>query len=202
MDQHRNNFIEKAKKFRLHFQLTEQELNDLLQNKQLKYIGLERGVKTLTLDLAESIAGIYGLTYCEFKETNQGPPAIKDLPVATKNKVEKKEGNIKVGQKGTRNINENVIVVLSEYSTDDEFTNSQIIAKFPKDLIKHMTGKSIEWNKGILKDLVIDTKETRPTSTNKKPEKIYKLAKKIMPEVREKAQEKIYKNAISLKSEK
>jgi hypothetical protein len=65
-----------------------------------------------------------------------------------------------------------------------------------------MTGKSIEWNKGILKDLVIDTKETKPTSTNKKPEKIYKLAKKIMSEVREKAQEKIYKNAISHKPEK
>ena len=34
-----------------------------------------------------------------------------------------------------------------------------------------MTDKSIEWSKGILKDLVIDTKETKPTSTNKKPEK-------------------------------
>jgi hypothetical protein len=134
-------------------------LNDLLQNKQLKYIGLERGVKTLTLDLAKSIVAIYDLTYCEFKKTNQEPPAVKDLPITTQE------------------------VALSEYSTDAKFTRSPIIANFSKDLINHMTGKSIEWNKSILKDLIIDTRETKPTSTNKKPEKIYKLAKKIMPEV-------------------
>lgn len=66
-----------------------------------------------------------------------------------------------------------------------------------------MIGKSIEWDKGTLKGLVIEADVPNSNSENRtKPEKIYKLTKEITPELCEKAQEKIYKNVISSKSEK
>jgi len=192
-----NRFVSKAKRFREHYNISEKNLDILLKEKKLTYTKLEYGKRTLTLELAEGIAEVYGLTYCKFIEPDQGPPEIKDLPIATQEKIETKEGKFKVAQKGTLNLNENIVIVLNKYVAGNTFTNSQIISKLPKDLVKHMTGKSIEWNKGILKDLVIDTKKTSPSpaGNNFKQEKIYELVMEITPEMLEKAKEKIGKSS-------
>ena len=66
-----------------------------------------------------------------------------------------------------------------------------------------MIVKSIEWDKGTLKGLVVEADTPNSNSDNRtKPEKLYKLTREITPEHCEKAQEKIYKNVISSKSEK
>ncbi|SEM66285.1 hypothetical protein SAMN05216436_106143 [bacterium A37T11] len=59
----------------------------------------------------------------------------------------------------------------------DTFTNSSVKSYFSEELKQYFKGKSIEWNKSVLEPYILDTEETQKGKT--KPEKVYKLEKKI-----------------------
>lgn len=190
-----DDFIKKARYFREKCKFSEKNVDELLKDLKLTYTKLEYGKRTLTLDLAEAIAQIYGLTYCTFKEPNQDLPFFEDLPLATQKKIKEKLDKPNVVQKGTHNINEHVIIVLSTYLPNRKFTNSEIIAKFPKELAILMKDRSIEWTKGTLKGLVHDTKKREISPISNKLEKVYQIVTKISTERLKEAEEKISKKS-------
>src|SRR3546814_691160 len=104
-------YIEKSKAFRLHFGLSEEDVDFLLKSKELIYSRLEIRKRTLTLELAEAYPLIYGIAYCEFKKDDTTFPEFSELPQATQNYINdrpKGSGNT-VGLKGSKNMASYVI---------------------------------------------------------------------------------------------
>ncbi|GGC43100.1 hypothetical protein GCM10011386_39210 [Parapedobacter defluvii] len=185
-------FIEKSKLFRLHFGLSEEEIDAFLSNKNLKYKGLELGSRTLTLELAEAYPLIYGIEYCEFKKEDIAIPALEDLPKATQNYIQNKEnsGN-RVGSKGTKNKASYVTILINDFPIGHKFTNSEIIPSLPSPANKD---KSIDWGKGLLKGIVKNTKTSRyyiDKDGKKHREAIYEIVKSVDPLVLDKAKENV-----------
>src|SRR5690606_1045579 len=121
-------FIKNAKLFRLHFGLSEDEIDLLLVDKKLKYKGLELGTRTLTLELAEAYPLIYGIEYCDFKKDEITVPEFDKLPKTTRDFIKNKtsSGN-KVGLKGTKNKASYVIILIKDYTLGHKLTNTQIV---------------------------------------------------------------------------
>jgi len=66
--------IAKSKMFRLHFQLSEEEIDLLLLDKQLIYKGVESKKSKVTVELMEAYPLIYGLSFDQFSEDNVAFP--------------------------------------------------------------------------------------------------------------------------------
>lgn len=152
-------FIKKSKLFRLHFGLSEDEVDSLLSDKNLKYKGLELGTRTLTLELAEAYPLIvYGIEYCEFKKLETEVPEFDDLPTATQTLLNNKtRGGNKVGTKGTKNKASYIIYIIKDFPLGHKLTNSKIIPLLPSPINKD---NSIDWGKGLLKGHVKNIKQS------------------------------------------
>lgn len=61
-------FIAKSKMFRIHFQLSEDEIDLLLLGKNVVYKGVEAHDPELTLQLIEAYPFIYGLDHQKFQK--------------------------------------------------------------------------------------------------------------------------------------
>lgn len=191
-------FITNILKLREHFKLNKGDIDILTGFSQNKYSRIENGDQEAVLSDLTSIANIYNLNAFQLLNPKLKIPMLSSLPDSAKTII-RGNSNATLRNQGKWNLNENIIIILNKYRVSDTFTNSEIIAKLPKDLSKHMTGKSIEWVKGILKELVIDTKKTQPslTGSNSKPEKIYELVTQITPELLKKAKDKIGKESVN-----
>lgn len=77
-------FIAKSKMFRIHFQLSEDEIDLLLLGKNVVYKGVEAHDPELTLQLIEAYPFIYGLDHQKFQKDETTYPLWDDLPEATK----------------------------------------------------------------------------------------------------------------------
>lgn len=189
-------FIAKSKDFRIHFQLTEADVDALLINEGVSYTGLELGTKTLTLDLAEAYPSIYGLDYCDFKKDNATYPSFESLPQKTKDHINNRaEGTGKnIGLKGTKNKASYVIFVIKQFKIGQTFSNFDIVRELPSPL---SDDASILWNNGILKGLVKATKQYQ-TSVNEqgKPVRsmVYEVVKVVDKELLEKAKKNVDKD--------
>lgn len=146
-------FIAKSKKFRVYFQLTEEEIDLLLLSKNLKYKGIESKEHPLTLELAESYPLIFGLEYCEFKKDKTGYPLWDDLPKSTKNFIKDRPYTAadNLDQDAVNNIASYVIMALRYLAIGDTFTDSDIIRCLPHPL---NLGVTIDWRGGMLKGVV------------------------------------------------
>lgn len=151
-------FINKSKDFRIHFSLTEADVDALLIDKGVSYTGLELGSKTLTLDLAEAYPLIYGLEYCEFKKEDTSYPNFDALPQTTQDYINRRpDGSGKnAGLKGTKNRANYIICVMKDFPVGHTFLNREIVEKLPNSL---SDDTSITWNNGILKGLVKATRK-------------------------------------------
>lgn len=185
-------FIEKAKEFRLHFALSEDDIDELLIERNLTYSKLEYRKRTLTLELAEAYPLIYGIEYCDFKKDETIPPEFDELPQATQNFIKNKTttGN-KVGLKGTKNKASYVIILIKEFPLGHKFTNSQIIPTLPPPANED---QSIDWGKGLLKGLVKNTGKSSfyiDASGDKRREATYEIVKTVDKELLEKAMKNV-----------
>ncbi|SEN63013.1 hypothetical protein SAMN05216436_11931 [bacterium A37T11] len=190
-----SHFISKAKTFRLHFKLSESDIDYLLVEKEIKYRGLELGSRTLTLELAEAYPLIYGIEYCDFKKEETGIPDFDDLPQVTKDYIlnHPKDSGNKAGTKGTKNMSSYVIRAIKNYSVGHEFLNVDILNLLPPPLNQ---ATSITWKNGLLKGLVKSTnrfKEYKDDREETKRGMIYTLVKPVTPELLEKALKNIEK---------
>jgi len=181
-------FIIKAKLFRLHFGLSEEEMDLLLVNKGLKYKGLELGSRTLTLELAEAYPLLYGVEYCDFKRDEVTVPDFEKLPETTQEFIKNKAtSGSKVGLKGTKNKASYVIILIKDFVVGHKFTNSQIIPSLPPPANKD---KSIDWGKGLLKGLVQNIHQSSyyiDENGEERRETTYEIVKTVDKELLDKA---------------
>jgi len=194
-DSFESKFTKKAKEFRLHFGLSEDDIDELLIEKGLTYSKLEYGKRTLTLELAEAYPLLYGIEYCDFKKEKTTVPKFEKLPQTTQNFVNNKSttGN-KVGLKGTKNKASYVIILIKDFTIGRQFTNSEIIPSLPPPANKDL---SIDWSKGLLKGLAENIHKSNyyiDENGDKKREATYQLIKPVDNELLEKALENVDKN--------
>ncbi|MGB3065529.1 hypothetical protein ACR78Z_07495 [Sphingobacterium thalpophilum] len=191
-------FKKKAKDFRLHFNLSEDDIDQLLKERDLVYSKVESGKRTITLELAESYTiVVYGIEYCEFKKEETTFPEYEKLPEATKRLLESKSntGN-KVGSKGTKNKASYVVIVIKDFKIGHQFTNKEIISVLPSPLNLE---KAIDWNKGLLKGLVSNTNTSQhwvDEEGKKHREAIYEMVQSVDAELLEKAKKSIGPKAL------
>jgi len=173
-------FTKKAKTFRLHFQLSEEDVDELLKEAGVSYSKLESGKRTLTLALAEAYPLLYGIKYCDFKKVETEIPIFENLPQSTQFFIKNKPnlGN-KVGLKGTKNKASYIIIAIKDFEIGHTFINSEILQLLPDPL---NFDKTIEWNKGLLKGYVKNTKRSKTykdKNGQKKRGTIYEVIKII-----------------------
>ena len=191
-------FIAKSEEFRLHFKLSEDDIDTLLAEKKLKYKGLGSGKRTLTLELAEAYPLIYGIDYCNFKKDETVFPEFSELPQATQNYINNKPegmGN-KVGLKGSKNMASYVIRAIKDYAVGREFLNIDVLKELPSPLNQAVT---ITWNNGLLKGLVKSTKKYKNYKDRDGETKrgmIYTIVKPVTSELLEKAINNIEKERL------
>lgn len=151
-------FINKSKDFRIHFKLTEADVDALLIDKGVSYTGLELGTKTLTLDLAEAYPLIYGLDYCEFKRDDISYPSREKLPQATQDYINSRADGAgkNIGLKGTKHRASYIICVIKDFPIGYKFLNADVVKNLPYPLSNDV---SITWNNGLLKGLVKATRK-------------------------------------------
>ncbi|WP_312329299.1 hypothetical protein [Sphingobacterium sp.] len=197
-------FREKAKKFRLHFNLSEEDIDQLLKGKDLVYSKVESGKRTITLELAESYPFvIFGIDYCVFKRDETTFPEYEKLPSVTRELLESKSnaGN-KVGSKGTKNKASYVIIVIKDFKKGHKFIKSEIISVLPSPLNLE---KSIDWNKGLLAGIVKNTNTSEhwvDENGKKRREAIYEIIREVDSELLEKAKKSFDPEALKEFEEK
>jgi len=186
-------FDDKCKRFRMHFNLSEDDIDLLLKVKGIKYKGIESGTRIITLEIAEILPlVVYGIEYCVFKKEETTFPEYEKLPEATKILLESKSnaGN-KVGSKGTKNKASYVVIVIKDFKIGHQFIKSEIISFLPSPLNLE---KAIDWNKGLLKGLVKNTNTSKhwvDKNGKKRRETIYEIIQSVNSEVLEKAKRSI-----------
>lgn len=186
-------FISKSKKFRIHFRLTEADVDILLIEKGVSYTGLELGTKTLTLAIAEAYPLIYGIEYCEFKKDDTSYPSFNELPLDTQDYIKNRaDGAGKTaGLKGTKNRASYIICIIKDFHVGHTFSNADVIKDLPYPLD---SDGSITWNNGLLKGLV---KATRKYQNNVDKDgktirsMIYEIIEPVSPSLLEKAKKNI-----------
>ncbi|WP_293888616.1 MULTISPECIES: hypothetical protein [unclassified Sphingobacterium] len=197
-------FRKKAKEFRLHFNLSEEDIDQLLKGQDLVYSKVESGKRTITLELAESYPFVvYGIEYCVFKRDETTFPEYEKLPLATRELLESKSnsGN-KVGSKGTKNKASYVVIVIKDFKKGHKFIKSEIISVLPPPLNLE---KSIDWNKGLLAGIVKNTNTSKhwvDENGKKCREAIYEIIREVDSELLEKAKKSFDPEALKEFEEK
>lgn len=197
-------FRKKAKEFRLHYNLSEDDIDQLLKEKDLVYSKVESGKRTITLQLAESYPlVVYGIEYCMFKKDDTMFPEYEKLPEATKTLLESKAnaGN-KVGSKGTKNKPSYVVIVIKDFKIGHQFTKSEIISVLPSPLNLET---AIDWNKGLLKGLVKNSNTSKhwvDEKGKKRREATYEIVREVDSGLLEKAKKSIKPKALKEFEEK
>lgn len=186
-------FIEKSKKFRIYYQLTEDEIDLLLLSKNLIYKGIEAKEHQVTLELAESYPLIFGLEYCEFKKDKTIYPRWDDLPEATRNFIQDRPYTAadNLDQDALNNIASYVIMALRHLAIGDTFTDSDIIRCLPYPLNQGIT---IDWRAGMLKGVVKILRipiRSKDENGNDISEVRYQLNKHIAERLLTKAKKKV-----------
>lgn len=143
-------FIARSKKFRLHFQLSEDEIDLLLLGKNLIYKGIESNRRKLNVELIEAYTLIFGLNFAQFSEDIITYPLWDDLPEATKKLLQDRPFTAAddVGEDGLIHQESYIILALKHLDVGSKFTESDLIRCLPSPLNK---GLKINWYTGMLK---------------------------------------------------
>jgi hypothetical protein len=143
-------FIARSKKFRLHFQLIEEQIDLLLLGKNLVYKGVESNRRKLNVELMEAYPLIYGLDWYTFEESKDAYPLWDDLPEATKKIILDTPYTAAddVGENGLRNTASYIILAIKHLDVGTQFSESEITRCLPYPLNK---GVTIYLTSGLLK---------------------------------------------------
>lgn len=134
-------FIAKSKMFRLHFQLTEDEIELLLLGKNVTYKGIESNDRELILEMIEAYPLIYGLDHYKFQKDDTTYPLWDDLPEATKKLIEDRPytASDNVGDEGLKNTASYVILAIKHLETGTIFSESELTRCLPSPLNQGIT---------------------------------------------------------------
>jgi len=134
-------FIAKSKMFRLHFQLSEDEIDLLLLGKNVVYKGVESNDRELILQLIEAYPLIYGLDHDKFQKDETTYPLWGDLPEATKKLIEDRPYTAadNVGEEGLKNTASYVILAIKHLETGTIFSESELTRCLPSPLNQGIT---------------------------------------------------------------
>lgn len=129
-------FIAKSKKFRLHFQLSEDEIDLLLLGKNLIYKGIESNRRKLNVELIEAYPLIFGLNFVQFSEDIITYPLWDDLPEATKKLLQDRPftATDDVGENGLKNTASYIILAIKHLDVGTQFSESEITRCLPYPL--------------------------------------------------------------------
>jgi len=143
-------FIARSKKFRLHFQLTEEQIDLLLLGKNLVYKGVESNRRKLNVELMEAYPLIYGLDWYTFEEDEATYPLWDNLPEATKKLLQDRPFTAAddVGENGLKNTASYIILAIKHLDVGTQFSESEITRCIPYPLNK---GVTIHLTSGLLK---------------------------------------------------
>lgn len=125
-------FGKQAKKFRLHFGLSQIEAADLSEMSPSEYSDLENGTTNYNVEKLQSVSSIYGLFYYQMGNPTCKFPAFSKLPEVTKTKINSREKPLTVYNE--RFIIEHLTIIFSNMSEKSEFLikdiNSKIVEQF------------------------------------------------------------------------
>jgi len=127
--------------FRLHFQLSEDEIDLLLLGKNVVYKGVESNDRELILQLIEAYPLIYGLDHDKFQKDETTYPLWGDLPEATKKLIEDRPYTAadNVGEEGLKNTASYVILAIKHLETGTIFSESELTRCLPSPLNQGIT---------------------------------------------------------------
>ncbi|WP_104381358.1 helix-turn-helix domain-containing protein [Sphingobacterium sp. HMA12] len=123
-------FGKQAKKFRLHFGLSQIEAANLSEMSPSEYSDLENGTTNYNVEKLQTVSSIYGLLYYQMGNPNCKLPNHSKLPEVTKAKINSRDKPLKVYNE--RFIVEHLTIVFGNMSEKSEF------------LIKDISNKIIE----------------------------------------------------------
>jgi len=180
--------LQNLEKLRLFFNIEMQEIDESVELGKNTYSRIISGKQSIKLNELISIGRkIYNLKAIQILNPNLKIPSIQSLPKIVRDIVKERKGKVPRTQE-KRDIIQYCIVILNKHlKVGEHFTNSQVKQHFKGELETVFKSKSIEWNKSILSPFVEDTGTTQKVKT--KPEKVYKLAKKIPKEMVRKAKD-------------
>lgn len=90
MTDENSRFRKLVKKYRNYFGLSQESIATLFNGKRSDYEGVETGKRTIDLNLAGKIAGVFGMSYCQMIDPNQEIPSFEQLPATTKQHITKR----------------------------------------------------------------------------------------------------------------
>jgi len=182
--------LQNLEKLRLFFNIEMQEIDESVELGKNTYSRIISGKQSIKLNELISIGRkIYNLKAIQILNPNLKIPSIQSLPKIVRDIVKERKGKVPRTQE-KRDITHYCIVILNKYlKVGDHFTNSQVKQHFKGELETAFKRKSIEWNKSILSPFVEDTGKTQKVKT--KPEKVYRLIKKIPSDMVKKAKDTV-----------
>lgn len=125
-------FGKQAKKFRLHFGLSQIEAAALSDMSPSEYSDLENGTTNYNVEKLQSVTSIYGLFYYQIGNPKCKFPAFSKLPEVTKAKINSREKPLTVYNE--RFIIEHLTIIFGNMSEKSKFLikdiNSKIIEQF------------------------------------------------------------------------
>lgn len=185
-----NIVLENLERFRTSLNIEMQEIDEYSKLGTNAYSRIIAKKQSIKLDELISIGkNIYNLKAVQILRPNIKTPPLTKLPEIIRKIVTPRKGNTPRTQEKREIILYCILILSKQFKVNDEFTNSQIKGYLKGELEIAFKGKSIEWNKSILAPFIDDTKKTKKVKT--KPEKVYKLIKKIPSSMVEKAIETV-----------
>lgn len=171
METENERFRNIIRKYREHFNLSQNDISKLIGITQGAYNAMESGRGTIDLDKADMIAKVFGFRYWEFVHPNRNSIGLEDLPVKTKKLVLSRTHVKRTPKNIDLQLPEKINVIFSSGNLPKEFTSSDIwnnLPSFVKNLVK-TTRITDTLKRGSLRNLVEETGE------KKGREKLYRL---------------------------
>lgn len=184
-------FGKQAKKFRLHFGLSQMQVADLSGMSPSEYSDLEHGVTNYNVGKLQSVSSVYGLFYYQMGNPKCRFPIFSKLPEETKNIIISREQPLKVYS--DRLIVEHLILVFSLMPKYSEFLikdiNIHIKERFKTIYENEEISGTI--NKKFLEFIIkTDKRDVSKKGPGAKPF-YYRLIKSLPKEIVGKAKEKV-----------
>ncbi|SDL11126.1 Helix-turn-helix [Pedobacter sp. ok626] len=137
-------FRELVKIYRNHFSLSQENVANLYNVKQSDYTGVESGKRTIDLNLAEKIANVYGLSYCQMIDPNQSFPAFDTLPEKTKNIITTRINAGFSNRDYDKDVAGNLDKIINETTVlERPLTANEIRLNFPTDIRERINARNI-----------------------------------------------------------
>lgn len=123
-------FGKQAKKFRLHFGLSQIQAADLSNMSPSEYSDLENGITNYNVEKLQLVSSIYGLLYYQMGNPKCKFPALSNLPERTKAEINSRKKPLKVYNE--RFIVEHLTIIFGAMSENTEFLIKDVSDKLIK----------------------------------------------------------------------